>query len=673
MKAVTQAELEDRDGSRLAELREQTRFSKADLADLMRLGRIGGAPPEPTGTKDGEPYWSREDFTRFAKSATLIRNGFRTALAEPPRRMVGANQTRTAQTGEVAPSTWNDADMSFEAVATTETRAVMIDWERNAYIDEIILADGVDFGPLVPLLNNHRRGTEDVVGSVFNPRREGDRWIVTCRLAPTELGRELGQKVKSRALHRVSIGYEAKAFTDIEPGQTKTVAGRTFTAGNLRLRIVFAASIHELSLVAIGADPQALIRSAAPPTEGTNPMSRLGAPAIHNGTVTPTLRNLTAAALVRSGIENPVRSEPSRHSPLTINERDADEGRRLAAEGPENLLRYAFGLDAIEYVGGNPSPQFYKLVKRGIAERSNVTALFTNTIGILLEAGANSVANPLEGWVHVSENLSYKNEYRHRVVGGELRPHPRGRIAEDFGVEVTSELSRVARYSAKFSVDEGDIVNSLATGELLPSVILRQMGAAAKSLEIDLVLALILSNPVMADGVELFDPLHGNDFDDSALGDGTLAAAGAVLGRQTENGVALNLRADVIFAPTSLEREAKKLAKEVELVRDIDFRQQTVRTDSRLDNGVIDPKTRGITNVLLPGSLTTWYAASAAGAAQGQGIELNFLKGAGRRPILSTLVHSEGKFGLTAVVQHSVGATVLGYRGLARFRAETDA
>jgi hypothetical protein len=178
--------------------------------------------------------------------------------------------TGTRAAAAAGPASIRDSDRSFVAVATTETPARMIDWERMAYIDEVLLAAGGSVpGDHVPLLRNHRRyePADDIYGSAREWKLEADlnQWACRCFMSdpsdPEDPVVRAWTRVRGGHLRGVSIGYEVLAFEDVPPGEKKKVAGRFWTAGQRVLRVSTEWVVHELSLTPIGADKKALVRS----------------------------------------------------------------------------------------------------------------------------------------------------------------------------------------------------------------------------------------------------------------------------------------------------------------------------------------------------------------------------------------------------------------------------
>lgn len=160
-----------------------------------------------------------------------------------------------------------EADRSFEAVVATETPAFVFDWRNFEVIQEVLRADGGKFPESIVLLNDHmRHGVESVIGSATDFRRQGGEWVgrgVVGRAVEGNLQREqLWQDLKDGHIRAVSIGYVVRDYVDIPSGSKQRIAGKLYEAGERMLRVSTAWEVHELSLTPIGADSQALIRSA---------------------------------------------------------------------------------------------------------------------------------------------------------------------------------------------------------------------------------------------------------------------------------------------------------------------------------------------------------------------------------------------------------------------------
>ena len=83
-----------------------------------------------------------------------------------------------------------------------------------------------------------------------------------------------------------------------------------------------------------------------------------------------------------------------------------------------------------------------------------------------------------------------------------------------------------------------------------------------------------------------------------------------------------------------------------------------IRSDSRIENGVIDPTTE----TLRSGSATRWMLA--ADPNRVPTITLAFLAGTGRVPQTRNFVLDRGQWGMGWDIKFDIGVGALGYRGL---------
>lgn len=160
--------------------------------------------------------------------------------------------TLTIRQLAIAPSSFDAEARTFEAVISTGAPVARTD-ARGSFIERLDLS-AVDMESLVGLtvLDGHRQsGSENAVGSIIAARREGDSIVAKVRLSGADDVRNVVTKVSEGVLRGMSIGYSAAARTEgVQDGK------RTIT---IRPRI------HELSVVAIPADPSAVIRKEASP------------------------------------------------------------------------------------------------------------------------------------------------------------------------------------------------------------------------------------------------------------------------------------------------------------------------------------------------------------------------------------------------------------------------
>lgn len=164
------------------------------------------------------------------------------------------------------PATLDTDARTVDAVLATERPVRMFDTSRWEPVDDLTIMSGVDLsrvaaaGGRVPLLNSHKsEGTEFQLGSVDHIRVDGDQLIGRITFSTT--ADEAWTLVTEGHLSGVSIGYEERAISFVEPGESATIAGREFSAADVPLRIAKTWTLYEASLTPIQADVDAQLRA----------------------------------------------------------------------------------------------------------------------------------------------------------------------------------------------------------------------------------------------------------------------------------------------------------------------------------------------------------------------------------------------------------------------------
>lgn len=130
----------------------------------------------------------------------------------------------------------------------------------------------------------------------------------------------------------------------------------------------------------------------------------------------------------------------------------------------------------------------------------------------------------------------------------------------------------------------------------------RKMGRAAKRTIGDLVFAILTGNPLMSDGVALFDAAHNNlAAAGGALGVDTFDAGRVAMRTQKEEGATLNISPSKLIVPAALETTANIL--------------MTSQVDPRVSKGHAPNPVSGAAEVISDGRLdddssTSWYLAA---------------------------------------------------------------
>lgn len=161
----------------------------------------------------------------------------------------------------IEPASFDAAALTFDAVISTGADVRRKD-ARGPFIERLDLS-AVDIDALVglPVLDGHRQdGSEHAIGTIIAAKRDDKGIVATVRLSAAEDVRSIATKVGEGVLRGVSIGYSALDRTE----------------GTIRREriVTIRPRIHELSIVAIPADPLALIRKETPPMPNENPEGR---------------------------------------------------------------------------------------------------------------------------------------------------------------------------------------------------------------------------------------------------------------------------------------------------------------------------------------------------------------------------------------------------------------
>lgn len=175
------------------------------------------------------------------------------------------------------PKSYDEDKHSIKVIATTEEPATVFDYERFAFVKEVLMMDGMTLpkNKQVPLLDSHNRDrASDVLGSLRNitvnkkNEAEGDIFFTS-----EQEGRSAEVKISEGHLTDVSVGYEVIKSTWIEEGKSKTIKGREFTGP---LKVSTKWKLKELSITPIGADEFAKVRAEnIKPTETPKPKKEI--------------------------------------------------------------------------------------------------------------------------------------------------------------------------------------------------------------------------------------------------------------------------------------------------------------------------------------------------------------------------------------------------------------
>ena len=195
----------------------------------------------------------------------------RQRAAAPGREVYGTLSLRLDAGGR--PATLDEAARSVEITAATEAPVTMFDWQREEFIDEVLLMSGCRLPATgkVPMLDTHGRwDTSTVIGSCRELRVAGDKLLARAVFSALPEGDKPFTKLREGHLTDFSAGYRVHQYTRIPRGETETVAGRAFTGP---LLVATDWEVREISICPVGADSNAKARAEAKPQKEEDAMN----------------------------------------------------------------------------------------------------------------------------------------------------------------------------------------------------------------------------------------------------------------------------------------------------------------------------------------------------------------------------------------------------------------
>ncbi len=148
---------------------------------------------------------------------------------------------------------------------TSEMPAVVFDWDRWDFVEEVLLMDGMMVPSIgqVPLLDSHNRNSvDDVLGHVrdFIESTAGQYLARDGKVffAADEKSQRTEQKVVDRHLLDGSVGYQVQKSVWIPEDTEAAVNGRIFQGP---LKVSYSWLLKEFSVTPVGADVLAKVRT----------------------------------------------------------------------------------------------------------------------------------------------------------------------------------------------------------------------------------------------------------------------------------------------------------------------------------------------------------------------------------------------------------------------------
>lgn len=440
-------------------------------------------------------------------------------------------ETRAAT---IAPATLNRDDGTVDVVLSTGAPV-----KRAGYVERLAIDPAaVTIAPRLPVLDSHRQASiQDVKGRVENVRFEAGQIVATLRISdPAALA-----AIERGDVTGVSIGYRVTKWQD------------SSDATGQRVRTATAWELVEASLVAIPADPQALIRSATLPQDVTTAPDAATLEtraAIRAIATTAGLDSAWADSQIDSGADVTAARSAAFEA---MAQRSAQPIRTatVGASGDDPAAIQARQVEALSarMMGTAPTDAARPYMQMGLADYARDALTRSGTVGVammgreeLLQRAMHTVSDFPE-LLTGAGNRVLADAYRR--AESPLKQLARQRTAADF--RPLSTL-KVGNFTKLEKVTEAGEIKALSTAEAKEGYSLEtfggifslsrkaiinddlgafarwgeMMGQAAAETEAGQLLALLTANAgagvTMGDGKALFHADHGN-----------LAAAGSLL------------------------------------------------------------------------------------------------------------------------------------------------
>ena len=440
-------------------------------------------------------------------------------------------ETRAAT---IAPATLNRDDGTVDVVLSTGAPV-----KRAGYVERLAIDPAaVTIAPRLPVLDSHRQASiQDVKGRVENVRFEVGQIVATLRISdPAALA-----AIERGDVTGVSIGYRVTKWQD------------SSDATGQRVRTATAWELVEASLVAIPADPQALIRSATLPQDVTTAPDAATLEtraAIRAIATTAGLDSAWADSQIDSGADVTA-ARSAAFEAMTQRSAAPIRTATVGASGDDPAVIQARQVEALSarMMGTAPTDAARPFMQMGLADYARDALTRSGTVGVammgreeLLQRAMHTVSDFPE-LLTGAGNRVLADAYRR--AESPLKQLARQRTAADF--RPLSTL-KVGNFTKLEKLTESGEIKALSTAEAKEGYSLEtfggifslsrkaivnddlgafarwgeMMGQAAAETEAGQLLALLTANAgagvTMGDGKALFHADHGN-----------LAAAGSLL------------------------------------------------------------------------------------------------------------------------------------------------
>lgn len=541
------------------------------------------------------------------------------------------------------PSTLDAQARTIEAIVSTGAETV-----RPGYLERLDLR-GADLSRLIggPVLDAHRSAsTRDQLGVIEAAELRTEGLWVRIRFRSNDAAQAVLSDIGDGTLRGLSIGYSVAEWKDLRDGKS-------------RIRTAIRWTPLEVSIVPVPADPGAHFRHGEhqmEPEELTAENPQDTAP-LTRAQINAEIRSIaTTAGLTRAWADEQIDAEVTPDDAraaafAAMQLRSAQTATRttratITADHSDPAVMAARAGEAL-YARSHPEHQLSEPARsfahmslvdhaRASLQRAGLstTGLSADTI-ITRATGGVGYHSTSDFPMILGDTVNRELRRAYQAAPSGLRQVARQTTVRDFraksaiAVGGLSQLAKVAEggeytygtikegresyrletFGKIFAITRQALVNDdLGAFTSIPA----RLGAAARAFEAAQLAAILMANPVMADGQAMFHASHGNLKTAGASLEDDLAAARLAMRKQTGlSGDLIDVTPRFVVVPPDLETAMEKALTAVQASKTADanpFANLTL---------IVDPR-------LTPG--TRWYVA--ADPALIDGLEYAYLEGA---------------------------------------------
>ncbi|BBF94912.1 prohead protease/major capsid protein fusion protein [Blastochloris tepida] len=503
------------------------------------------------------------------------------------------------------PSSVDDDARTAELIAATGAGVDRADFDGPFREVLEISERAVDLSHIegMPLLDNHNRRTvDDIKGAVRGGRIEAGQLILKVEFSPR--AEDVFQDVKRGIIRNVSVGYAPETWRDSTDQK------------GARVRTITRWALHEVSLVPVGADPNAKVRNmpeTTPTTDAPPPNTTTPAAVTTRAAANQEIRALATTfdlgsdwandlidrgaseGEARAAALEAMRTRQSRPAPaarVTVGFSNDDPAQLVTRMGEAlyatranprhqlseparpyanlttlDMARECLRARGFSTTGLNP----VDTITRALHTTSDFPAIFGDTANRVLRAAYQAAPAVLKRAARQTSHRDFRAKTRIQVSEAPSleKVHEAGEFKYGTFAEA-KESYKVDTFGKIFGISRQALVND-DLGAFTD--VGGKFGLAAAEFEGQFLVSLLVQGsglgPTMDDAKRLFHTDHGNlASSGAALSETTLDAARLAMRRQKGlTGSPVNVAPRFLLVPPELETDAEKLLAQLQPIK----------------------------------------------------------------------------------------------------------